>query len=202
MIGCGPVGLAVIAALKLKKAAFPKLGPIIAADFSSKRRELAVAMGADIVVDPAIASPYQTWGEHAKLPQSAPPASGAGLISGLIDAKPPFRQALIFECVGVPGMIQKIFESAPRDARVVVVGVCMETDGQEPMLAIFKELNLQYVLAYTPAEFTRALYIIAEGRVDADALVTDKVGLDGVAGAFAELANPERQTKIMVEPWR
>ena len=195
VIGCGPVGLAVIAALKLKK-----VGPIIAADFSPKRRELAIRMGADIAVDPAKDSPYLAWSQHAKLPEDKSP--GAGMLTGLIDAKPPFKQALIFECVGVPGMIQKVFESAPRDARVVVVGVCMETDGQEPMLAIFKELNLQYVLAYTIAEFTRSLHLIAEGQVDADALVTGKVGLDGVAGAFAELANPETHTKIMVEPWR
>ena len=124
------------------------------------------------------------------------------MAAGLIDVKPAFKQALIFECVGVPGMIQQVFESAPRDARVVVVGVCMETDGQEPMLAIFKELNLQYVLAYSPAEFTQSLQLLAEGKVDADSLVTGSVGLDGVAGAFMELANPERHTKIMVEPWR
>ena len=36
----------------------------------------------------------------------------------------------------------------------------------------------------------------------AHALITGKVGLDGVKDAFAELANPERHTKILVEPWR
>jgi len=200
VIGCGPVGLAVIAALKRKKALLPQLGPIIAADFSPKRRDLAVKMGADIVIDPAGTSPYETWGSLARLPEDKP--SGASIVSRLIEAKPSFKQALFFECVGVPGMIQKMFEGAPRDARVVVVGVCMETDRQEPMLGIFKELNLQYVLAYTPTEFARALHIIAEGQVDAGALITDKVGLDGVKGAFEALANPEQQTKIIVEPWR
>ena len=48
VVGCGPVGLAVIAALRLKG-----IRPIVAADFSPKRRELAAKMGADIVVDPA-----------------------------------------------------------------------------------------------------------------------------------------------------
>lgn len=195
VIGCGPVGLSVVAALKMKGA-----GPIIAADFSPKRRELAARMGADIVVDPKQSSAYATWAEHAKLPQTQVPT--AGLVSSLIDVKPPFKQAVIFECVGVPGMIQQVIENAPRDARVVVVGVCMEQDRQEPMLAIFKELNLQYVLAYTPAEFTQSLHLLAEGKVDADALITGSVGLEGVRGAFEELANPERHTKIMVEPWR
>ena len=35
-----------------------------------------------------------------------------------------------------------------------------------------------------------------------DALITGKVGLDGVKGAFEELGSPERHTKILVEPWR
>ena len=29
-----------------------------------------------------------------------------------------------------------------------------------------------------------------------------RVGIDGVAKAFADLANPEAHTKIIVEPWR
>ena len=53
VVGCGPVGLAVIAALRLKN-----VRPIVAADFSPKRRELAAKMGADIVIDPARETPY------------------------------------------------------------------------------------------------------------------------------------------------
>ena len=171
VVGCGPVGLAVIAALRLKG-----VRPIVAADFSPKRRELALTMGADRVVDPAKEPPY------ASLDSS--------------------RRAVIFECVGVPGMLQQMFEAVPRDARVVVVGVCMEPDIIEPMFGIVKELSLQFVLGYTPDEFARSLRLLAEGAVDAQALITGKVGLDGVKDAFAELANPERHTKILVEPWR
>ena len=115
---------------------------------------------------------------------------------------PALKPALIFECVGIPGVLQQVFEGAPRDGRVVVVGVCMETDRSEPMLGIMKELNVQYVLGYTPDEFAYSLRLIAEGQVDAASLVTATVGIDGVAAAFADLANPERHTKIIVEPWR
>ena len=109
---------------------------------------------------------------------------------------------MIFECVGVPGLLQQIFEAGPRDSRVVVAGVCMEPDRIEPFFGIVKELALQFVLGYTPEEFARCLRLLAEGRVDAEALITGRVGLDGVKGAFKELANPERHTKILVEPWR
>ena len=192
VIGCGPVGLAVIAALKLKQ-----MHPIVAADYSPARRDLAQRLGADVVVDPARTQPYATWAEHAAMSpeqKAARPALQAWL--------PALKPALIFECVGIPGVIQQVFEGAPRDARVVVVGVCMETDRSEPMLGILKELNVQYVLGYTPDEFAYSLRLIAEGEVDAASLVTASVGIDGVAQAFADLANPEAHTKILVEPWR
>jgi threonine dehydrogenase-like Zn-dependent dehydrogenase len=171
VVGCGPVGLAVIAALRLKA-----VRPIVAADFSPKRRELAAKMGADVVVDPAEEPPY------ARLD--------------------PARRTAIFECVGVPGVLQQMLENAPRDARVIVAGVCMEPDTIEPMFGIVKELSLQFVLGYTPDEFARSLRLLADGEVDAEALITGKVGLDGVKKSFVELGNPERHTKILVEPWR
>lgn len=53
VIGCGPVGLAVIAALGVKG-----VGRTIASDPSPERRKAALAMGADEAVDPGQASPY------------------------------------------------------------------------------------------------------------------------------------------------
>ena len=192
VIGCGPVGLAVIAALKIKG-----LHPIVAADYSPARRALAEKLGADIVVDPARSQPYATWAEHAAM--SPEEKAARPPLQALL---PALKPALIFECVGVPGLLQQVFEGAPRDARIVVVGVCMETDRSEPMLGILKELSVQYVLGYTPDEFAYSLRLIAEGQVDAASMVTASVGIDGVAQAFADLANPERHTKIIVEPWR
>jgi threonine dehydrogenase-like Zn-dependent dehydrogenase len=192
VIGCGPVGLAVIAGLKIRG-----LHPIVVADYSPARRALAAKLGADIVVDPAQSQPYATWAEHAAMSdeqKAARPPLQAML--------PALKPALIFECVGIPGLLQQVFEGAPRDARIVVVGVCMETDRSEPMLGIMKELNVQYVLGYTPEEFAYSLRLIAEGQVDAASLVTASVGIDGVAQAFSDLANPERHTKIIIEPWR
>ena len=192
VIGCGPVGLAVIAALKIRG-----LHPIVAADYSPARRALAAQLGADIVIDPRVSQPYATWAEHAQMSE-AEKAARPPLQAML----PALKPAIIFECVGVPGLLQQVFEGAPRDARIVVVGVCMETDKSEPMLGIMKELNVQYVLGYTPDEFAASLHLIAEGQVDAAAMVTAEVGIDGVARAFADLANPEAHTKIIVQPWR
>ncbi|MGH7948165.1 MAG: alcohol dehydrogenase catalytic domain-containing protein, partial [Candidatus Binataceae bacterium] len=126
VIGCGPVGLSVIASLKFKG-----VHPIVAADFSPRRRQLAELVGADVVVDPKQKSAYESWAEMAAFtnPADAPPR--APWMSG-----PALRPAVIFECVGVPGMIEGVMSSAPPNARVVVVGVCMQRDQIEPMYGI------------------------------------------------------------------
>jgi threonine dehydrogenase-like Zn-dependent dehydrogenase len=192
VIGCGPVGLAVIAALRLSGAR-----PIVAADFSARRRELAVALGADVVVDPATVTPWQSWREAAvwREPGRAPalPPWVAG---------PPVRPAVVFECVGVPGVLDQIMAASPRGTRIVVVGVCMEPDTIYPMLGISKELGLQFVLGYTPDEFAATLAHIAQGRIPVAPLITGTVGLEGVAAAFEALASPEHHAKILVEPGR
>ena len=69
-------------------------------------------------------------------------------------------------------------------------------------IAVGKELSLQFVLGYSPEEFTQTLRAIAEGEIGVDPLITGQVGLEGVADAFEELANPDRQAKILVEPGR
>ncbi len=192
VIGCGPVGLAVIAALRIKG-----LRPIVASDYSPARRALALKMGADFVVDPADSQPFTTWAQHAEMTPEQKAAR-----SPFQAFQPALKPGLIFECVGVPGVLQQVYEGAPRDARVVVVGVCMENDKSEPLLGVLKELSIQFVHAYTPDEFATALRLIAEGEVDAGAMVTATIGIDGVAQAFTDLANPERHTKIIIDPTR
>jgi threonine dehydrogenase-like Zn-dependent dehydrogenase len=56
------------------------------------------------------------------------------------------------------------------------------------------------VLGYTIEEFARTLRHISEGRFDVAPFITGRVGLDGVAQAFTDLADPERHAKILVEP--
>ena len=192
VIGCGPVGLAVIAALRLAD-----VRPIVAADFSPRRRELALALGADVVVDPAAQTPWQSWREAAVWRDPARAPALPPWLPG-----PARRPAVVFECVGVPGVLDQIMAAAPKGSRIVVVGVCMEADTIYPMLGISKELQLQFVLGYTPEEFAATLGHIADGAIAAAPLITGKVGVEGVAGAFEALASPERHAKILVEPWR
>ena len=172
VIGLGPVGLACIAELRMRG-----IGPIVAADLSPKRRQLAELMGADVVVDPRVTPAIEAWRQ--------------------IDGRKPL---VIFEAVGVPGMIDQAMRMAPKDARILVVGVCMQTDHIHPLVGIGRELSLQFVLGYTPDEFGSALLSIAEGRVDLSSWLTGTVGVDGVPQAFTDLGNPDAHAKILVVP--
>ncbi|MDT5255548.1 MAG: hypothetical protein QOD10_628 [Mycobacterium sp.] len=166
VLGCGPIGIAIIAALRTRG-----VETIVASDFSPKRRELASVMGAHRMLDAAQGSPF--------------------------DAVKP---AVVFEAVGVPGIIDDVLRRARPGTRLVVAGVCMQPDTVHPFFAIAKEINVQFVLAYTPDEFADSLRALAEGEIDGTPLITGEVGLDGVGAAFDDLADPERHCKILVTP--
>ena len=148
---------------------------IIASDFSPKRRALAQAMGATQTVHPKEASPFS-----------------------LISAAAP---AIVFDCTGVRGVLSQAIVEAPIGSQIVVAGIPQGEDSFNPMIAIAKELNLQFVLYYAPEEFAEALQAIADGNLDWKPLVTGTVGLEGIEEAFAALGDPETHAKIMIDPW-
>lgn len=106
---------------------------------------------------------------------------------------------MIFECVGVPGLLQQIIDGAPLFSRVVVSGVCMQLDRIQPALAICKEIDLRFMLGHSPLEYRDALHMMAEGKVNCAPMLTGMVGLDGVANAFEALKAPEGHAKILID---
>jgi threonine dehydrogenase-like Zn-dependent dehydrogenase len=210
VIGCGPVGLGVILMLKAKG-----VRTVVASDYSPGRRSLATACGADVVMDPAKDSPFAAAdrkGHVNDLPSALELAVGTREKLGrlpvgwwhlwrlgeALGAAP--KHPVIFECVGVPGVIESIIDGAPLFSRVVVVGVCVGSDQFTPAMAINKEIDLRFVVAYTPLEFRDTLHMLADGKVDPRPLITGTVGLDGVDSAFTALADPEAHAKILIDP--
>jgi threonine dehydrogenase-like Zn-dependent dehydrogenase len=211
VIGCGPIGLAVILMLKARG-----VRTVVASDYAPGRRALAEACGADVVIDPAGGSPFtvaagkgghlldmpaaldlalDTQEKLERLPVGWWHLWRLGERLGLMPKRP-----VIFECVGVPGVIESIVDEAPLFSRVVVAGVCVGRDEFTPAMAINKELDLRFVLGYSPLEFRDTLHMLAEGKVDPRPLITGTVGLEGVAAAFDALAHPDGHAKILVDP--
>lgn len=172
VVGCGPIGLALIAWLRARD-----VEPIVACDYSPQRCALAERLGAHVVVDPRDQPGIDAWQAHAAL-----------------------RPLVIFEAVGVPGMLDDIIATAPSQTRIVVAGVCMQPDRIRPLLAVVKELNLQFVYAYDADEFAATLRALAEGDLDVAPMLTGRVGFDGVADAFEMLGAADQHVKVLIEP--
>ncbi|HTX45455.1 MAG TPA: zinc-binding dehydrogenase [Solirubrobacteraceae bacterium] len=210
VVGCGPIGLAVILMLKANG-----VGTVVASDYSAGRRALAQRCGADVVIDPATESPFTAVERKGHL-NDGPAAFELAVgtmeklqrlpvgwwhvfrLAETLGAGP--KLPVIFECVGVPGVIESILGGAPLFSRVVVVGVCVGADQITPAMAINKEIELRFVLGYTPLEFRDTLSMLADGKVDPRPLLTGTVGLSGVETAFDALGDPERHAKILIDP--
>ena len=171
VVGCGAIGLAVIAALRRGDAR-----PIIAADFSATRREHALLMGADLVVDPAEVSPY------AKV-AGAPSAAN-----------------VIFECVGVPGVLDGVMRGAAWGALILVAGWCLETDRIFTPAAHTKGLTVKFGGGPLPDDFDVALRALGDGEIDVRSWIGDEVGLAGVADALERLLDPSTGLRTIVRP--
>lgn len=172
IIGAGPVGLSVALF-----ARFLGARNIIVSERSERRAAMAAQMGATdcISADGDVISEYR---KHA-----------GGAVPDVI-----------FECVGVPGMIEACINMAPRGGRIVVVGVCSKPDNFMPLVAIMKELNLQFVLAYRKKDFELIVDLLAGDRIDPAPMVTDSVGFEQFPDAFEGLRTPDQQCKIMLNP--
>jgi (R,R)-butanediol dehydrogenase/meso-butanediol dehydrogenase/diacetyl reductase len=171
VIGAGPVGLAVAL-----WARFFGARSVVVSEFSESRRAMASRLGATATVD-GRGQVAEAFAEHA----GGPPD-------------------VVFECVGVPGMLMQCVELAPARSRIVVAGVCMEPDAFLPVAALLKELSFHFVLAYHHRDWRLTLDMLEAGRIDASPMVTDVVDLAGLPTAFEALKKPTTQCKVLVEP--
>ena len=172
VVGCGAIGLGVIAGLKLKG-----IGPIVAADFDPRRRELALMMGAELAIDPRERSPYD-----------ALPEIGDRKVN------------LVYECVGKPGMLNQIITSLGFGSRIVVGGFCLEPEQIFVAAAQSKRLKINFACGEEPQDMELALRSIADGRIDVRPWLGVNIGLSGVSEALEKINDPAAPVRTVVDP--
>jgi (R,R)-butanediol dehydrogenase/meso-butanediol dehydrogenase/diacetyl reductase len=106
----------------------------------------------------------------------------------------------VFECVGIPGMLDTSVAAAAVHGTVVVVGLCMQADPFVPVAALVKEIAMQFVVYYTRPEFGHVIDTLARGQLPAGEFVTGHVDLAGINRAFTDLATAPEHRKILVTP--
>jgi 2-desacetyl-2-hydroxyethyl bacteriochlorophyllide A dehydrogenase len=169
VIGAGPVGLAV-----MLWARFLGARHVIVSERAENRKATAARFGATDAVDP-----------NQSLTAQVQKIAGKG-------------PDIIFECVGAPGIINGVMMDAPRGAKIVIAGVCQQMDQILPVIGVVKELTLQFVLGYRPADFDYVIDMIAKDRVEVAHMITDRISLDQLPDAFEALRMPTTQCKVMV----
>ena len=107
---------------------------------------------------------------------------------------------VVFECVGVPGMIGECIAAAKVHGRVVVVGVCTKPDPIVPVIALMKELTMHFVVYYRRQDFAYTVAMLRDERINAAPMITDHVDLDAFPAAFEALKSPTTQRKVLVHP--
>jgi 2-desacetyl-2-hydroxyethyl bacteriochlorophyllide A dehydrogenase len=170
IIGAGPVGLATMLWAKFLGARH-----VIVSEKAEVRRQMAAKFGATDAIDPGEPLVAQVQKIAGKAPD------------------------VIFECVGIPGLLNTTMMEAPRGGRIVVAGVCQQPDTILPLMGIVKELEIQFVLGYRPDDFDYVIAMIAGDRIEVGHMVTDIVDLDALPAAFEALRKPSHQCKVMLE---
>ena len=172
VIGAGPVGQAVSLYARIAGAR-----SVVVSEPRFSARHRAKALGATATLDPKACDVGEAF---------------ADLTGG-----PP---EVVFECVGIPGMIEESVRVAPLFGRVIVVGACMELDHFRPIAALAKELTLSFVLGHTRSDFACVIESLAKGQVDPQSLVTEVADFDRFGAAFEGLRAGGDSCKLLLKP--
>ncbi len=176
VFGCGPIGLAAIAAL-----ADRGLSGIVAVDLSAERRRLAELLGASASIDP---SQTKVWRELERLHGTRSLAYGHA----------PATDAFI-EASGSDAVLTGIIDRAGPGARISVVALHYQPVPVNFLGVLMKELTIRGSMEY-PARFADAVDLLA--RRDLSALITHRFPLDRVDAALALLGDSRECGKVMV----
>ncbi|WP_110205275.1 zinc-binding dehydrogenase [Nocardioides daejeonensis] len=171
VVGTGPVGLGVIAALRRAGAS-----TIVAVEPSALRREAASQVGADVTVDPNERGWVEVW---AELGFTGP--------------------AYVFDTSGAPGMVPRLVEEVPMRSVITTVASGTRDEPLRPSIAVKKDLTLHFAMGGSTEIYARMADELVAGRPDVSDLVTT-IGLESVADAFAALRNPTEHIKVAVLP--
>jgi threonine dehydrogenase-like Zn-dependent dehydrogenase len=184
VVGCGAIGLSAVASLKRLG-----IGPIVAVDFVASRRATAVELGADMVIDPAELSPYAGWRQLAY--GSADPVRD---IMGMLD----LPGCVVFECVGVPGVLNSIIQGCERASRIFSAGGPPEGDHLATMVAKRKGLNIQFGGGPSMTHWNEAFQEVCSGRLDVAPMFGRTLGLDEVPAALDEARDANGPARLVV----
>ena len=107
---------------------------------------------------------------------------------------------IVFECVGLPGVIAQAIEQVRVKGTVLILGLCTQPDTLVPFVALSRELRLQTSAFFTLQEYQSSLDALEAGAAEPRHLITDTIQLDEVPDTFEALKHRTHQCKVLICP--
>jgi len=172
VVGGGPIGLALVRLLKILD-----FEPILLSEPLLEKRDLGQVFGADLVIDPLTEDLGQKVFADTQ---------GRGC-------------DVVFECSGVPSLIQPCMDAAARGGTVCMVSMTFAASQISPMTLNFKEIWLTGCYSNTHAENIQCLNWMAEGKLDGRPLISDLISLDELPHVYEKRIDTGQAVKVMIE---
>lgn len=169
IIGAGTIGLLTLAAARHAGA-----GRIVMTDMLASKRDRALRLGADAVVDGGRSDVVEAV--RAELGESAD---------------------VVFDCVALQPTVDQAVALAMKAGTVMIVGVpAAPVTVPLPQIQDL-QLRIQGSATYLPQDYATSIEIIRAGEVRAADLITNRFRLERVAEAFAASSGGE-EVKVLV----
>ncbi len=107
---------------------------------------------------------------------------------------------IVYECVGVPGLIPQAVDQVRIKGTVLILGLCTRPETFVPFVALSKEVRLQTSAFFKRQEYEAALDALDAGAAEPRALITDTISLDAVPEVFESLKKRTHQCKVLINP--
>lgn len=172
VLGAGPIGLAVAFWARRLGAA-----RVAVQDIADWQRDRALQMGAD-----------------AFFVDTADPVGASDRAFG--GARPD----VVFECVGVPGLIAQAVQQVRNRGTILLLGLCTRPDTLNTFVMLSKEVRLVTSAFFTRQDYEDALDALSSGAAEPRLMVTDTIALDAVPQVFEGLKHRTHQCKVLIQP--
>jgi (R,R)-butanediol dehydrogenase/meso-butanediol dehydrogenase/diacetyl reductase len=174
VLGAGPIGLLCLQAAKAAGAS-----GVFVSEPSPARREAALAVGADAVIDPI------TEDVEARM---------VSLTGGL-------GPRVVFECAAAKSTLDQGLNLVARNGQVVLIALAWEPTAVLPVDWVGSEVTLLASMGTRPEDWRIAMELIASEKVDMAPLLSDAgfIPLEGIQEAFESLVKPTTQLQIVVK---
>jgi (R,R)-butanediol dehydrogenase/meso-butanediol dehydrogenase/diacetyl reductase len=171
ILGAGPIGLAV--AFWARRAGAAK---VVVQDIADHQRDRAIAMGASGFVADA----------------DDPVGAAERALGGKAD--------IVFECVGLPGLIAQAVNQVRNRGTILLLGLCTRPDTFNSFAMLSKEVRLVTSAFFMRQEYEAALDALNAGATEPRHLITDTIALADTPERFEALRRRTHDCKVLIAP--